>query len=299
MIFENAAASTPVWEVDNDNGDFRWYTPGFVAMKLTKAGNAVAQSLYDNNVEKVKINTAGNSFFTGGNVGIGTTTPLSTLTVVGTTTTTGLEVTGDAYNTAGTWSVFSDERLKSEVNTYTRGLDLITKIKTHTFKYNELSGNDTTKTHVGIIAQELAPLAPEMFTTLSKKINGQATDVYVYNGGTDLIYALINAIQEINNKLTGTYNDALVWVKSLKADKVETKMLCVEDVCVTKEQFLRMVQQSGGQSSPVSAPTTPVAPTETTSTPSEVITDPAPVVETPIAEPVPVEVPVTEVPVTE
>ncbi len=184
---------------------------------------------------------------TNNRLGIGTNTPFETLTVDGT-----LAVTGTAYNTAGTWSVFSDERLKKDITPYTKGLDFISSIKTKVFSYNDFSGNDTTKRHVGILAQDVAPLAPEMFTKKLMNLGGESAEVYVYNGGSDFIYALINAVQELSEK-----------IKNLKNDRVETKMLCVEDVCVSRDQFLRMVEQAGV----VPVATTPVIPEQESDTP--------------------------------
>jgi hypothetical protein len=297
LVFENAGASTPVWEVDNDAGNFRWFTPGFVQMNLSQSGNAATLDINNNNTSKIRLAANGDSYISGGRLAVGGTAASTALTVVGTTTTDGLEVLGSAYSNSATWNVFSDARVKKDVAEYKDGLDLIVSIDPKVFSYNGLGGtaNDG-KRHVGIIAQDVVEKAPYMFTKVMKKLNNEdatETELYVYNGGTDLIYALVNAVKELNGKLTGTYNDAVLWTKGLKADKVEAKVLCVEDVCVTKEQFMRMVQQSGVQ--PQSAPqtggseSTPVVSTtteevvspETSSTPEENIT---PVPSTPVEE---------------
>lgn len=40
----------------------------------------------------------------------------------------------------------------------------------------------------------------------------------------------------------GIVTNTMSWIRSLKSNRVETKLLCVEDVCVNKSQFLKMVQ---------------------------------------------------------
>jgi hypothetical protein len=42
-------------------------------------------------------------------------------------------------------------------------------------------------------------------------------------------------------KLTNVFVDMTLWVKSLRADKVETKELCIDDVCVTKDDLRQML----------------------------------------------------------
>ena len=112
-----------------------------------------------------------------------------------------------------------------------------------------------------------------MFTQVSKKLSptdAEPTNLYMYNGGADFIYALINAIKELNAKIL-----------TLKNESVETKKLCVEDICVTKEQFLRIIEQSNVTNS--QTPSIPSVP-ETTEEPTEA---PAPgvMVDSPFTEP--------------
>ena len=85
-------------------------------------------------------------------VGIRTTSPDRQLTVV-----------GGASKSAGgnTWDIFSDRRLKEDIQPYADGLEQLLQIEPVTFKYNgkgpyEASG----KTEVGIIAQDLQKIAP-------------------------------------------------------------------------------------------------------------------------------------------
>jgi hypothetical protein len=49
-------------------------------------------------------------------------------------------------------------------------------------------------------------------------------------------------------KLTNVFLDMTLWVKNINADKVQTKQLCIDDVCVTKSQLQQMIQNSGNNS---------------------------------------------------
>ena len=40
----------------------------------------------------------------------------------------------------------------------------------------------------------------------------------------------------------------ILWISNLKSNKVETKLLYTEDVCVDKRQFLKMVQNANNES---------------------------------------------------
>jgi hypothetical protein len=62
----------------------------------------------------------------------------------------------------------------------------------------------------------------------------------------------------------------------IQTDKLTTKQLCVEDICVTRDQFLHMVQQAGGSSNTGSTqgPSDPTPPPSTDQTPAA--SDPTP-----------------------
>jgi hypothetical protein len=48
-------------------------------------------------------------------------------------------------------------------------------------------------------------------------------------------------------KLTDVFMDMTLWVRGVKTDKVETKELCLEDVCVTKDQLKQMLNTTNTQ----------------------------------------------------
>ena len=87
-------------------------------------------------------------------VGIGTSTPSSKLHVNGSIT----------YN--GSLTNASDKRLKTDVKKFSYGLDEILGLRPIEYRYNGIGDLPSEKTHVGIFAQDLQEVAPELVGTL-------------------------------------------------------------------------------------------------------------------------------------
>ncbi|HEV7781446.1 MAG TPA: tail fiber domain-containing protein [Chitinophagaceae bacterium] len=105
----------------------------------------------------------------------------------------GFEVRNGSANTAtGTVGVFSDVRLKKNIQPFTDGLDVISKINPVSFNYNEHSPFITDKTQIGIIAQELEKIAPYM---VESNKQGGFDDLKSVNNQA-YIFLLINAVKE-------------------------------------------------------------------------------------------------------
>lgn len=103
-----------------------------------------------------------------------------------------LTISGLAYKPGGGgWTSSSDARLKQSIKPYTDGLDKILSINPVYYHYNELSGNDTSKEHIGVIAQELEKTAPYMVGTFK-----QNDTEYLNVDNSAMTYMLINAIKE-------------------------------------------------------------------------------------------------------
>ncbi len=124
-----------------------------------------------------------------GNVGIGTTGPTAKLSVNGTANKPG----------GGTWAVFSDRRLKKNVNTYSEGLEVLNKIKPVTFQYNGKADiADTDSRYVGVIAQDIQEIAPHTVRTVD--YNNTETGErgqYLEFDPNALTYMTINAVKEL------------------------------------------------------------------------------------------------------
>jgi hypothetical protein len=121
-----------------------------------------------------------------GNVGINAANPAATLVV-----------NGNAVNQTGVWDVYSDERLKKDISAFKAGLDVVRRLHPVTFHYNGLEGLSSERAQVGLIAQQVEQVAPEMVST---RAGEDLEDVRVMSPQA-LQYMLINAVQELESRL--------------------------------------------------------------------------------------------------
>lgn len=103
----------------------------------------------------------------------------------------------------GSWSVYSDSRIKENIVPYTKGLADILLINTVTYEYNGLAGTAKGAKYTGIIAQEMKEIFPDTIGTYKAKLNEEdeeKTELYDFNS-SDLTFALINAIKELKAEI--------------------------------------------------------------------------------------------------
>ena len=194
---------------------------------------------------------------TSGNVGIGTTAPADRLQVfgdirLGTTGSNGCIKDFGGTGITGTCS--SDERLKTNIVDLTDGyLDKMNNLRLITYNWNEQANSlnkvNTTTTNYGLLAQNVESVFPELVTTDSngyKQVNYSRLPIY-----------LLKALQELSKKVTSLFDGT---------GKVNVKELCIEDVCVTKQQLQQMLQNQNIQSAPIMTTSSPVAESNATST---------------------------------
>jgi hypothetical protein len=125
----------------------------------------------------------------GGNVGIGTSTPDQQLSVSG-----GASKTG-----GGSWSTFSDKRMKKNIMQFADGLDVINQVNPVTFQYNGAGGyKEDGKQYVGVIAQDMQKIAPYMIEIKDKKLyeSDKSTTALLMYDPSALTYILVNAVKE-------------------------------------------------------------------------------------------------------
>jgi hypothetical protein len=169
----------------------------FAAIRFHQGGNERGQ--FFTNQNDIYINssstTAGDDVLLGigstgvqlGNVGIGTQNPTAKLSVNGSANKVG----------GGSWAVFSDARLKKNINPYTDGLSSLLKIETKTFQYNGKAGiTDTEKQYIGIIAQDMQKIAPYMVSELDYN-----NEKYLEFDPSALDFMMVNAIKELNESI--------------------------------------------------------------------------------------------------
>jgi hypothetical protein len=107
-------------------------------------------------------------------------------------------------NAATTWSVISDMRLKRDVESYARGLSDLLPLEPIMFCWNGKGGTtDDGELHYGLSAQQVEEHLPELIheiehTPLARQDEAMTLKSY---SPTDLTFALINAVKEINVRL--------------------------------------------------------------------------------------------------
>ncbi len=222
-----------------------------------------------------------------GNVGIGTTTPSAQLTTTGSVRFASLTGAGSnlIVDSLGNVTVSSDERLKNIDGTFNRGLEDIMKINPITYHWKTETGFDTTNAYTGFSAQNMQLAIPEAVATSSTGFLNLAD--------RPIIATLVNAVKELSNRLSSIFDGtANIYGDTLKAKN----KLCVDDICVTKEQFRQILLNNGLQNNQV-IDTTPVAATTTDIIVNNSSTTTDEVVQT--VTPTPIENPVVEIPSTQ
>jgi trimeric autotransporter adhesin len=141
-----------------------------------------------------------------GNVGIGTTTPDSLLTVNGSADKPG----------GGSWGTYSDGRLKNLNGSFSSGLSQILRINPIRYRYksdNALGIRDTDE-HIGVVAQDVQQVIPEAVTENSKG--------YLLVNNDPIIWTMLNAIKEQQEEIRALKSDLQATRQSLQ--RVQTQV---------------------------------------------------------------------------
>jgi len=141
------------------------------------------------------ISSNGVSFFDGGNVGIGTTTPVQVLDVAGTIRQSGCTTAGTlAVNGSGDIICSSDARLKNVLGPYRPGLDVLAQIKPMLFTYKATAKDPKESfVHAGFIAQNVRAAIPQA--------SALQRDGYYSLDTTAILATSVNAINELKSQL--------------------------------------------------------------------------------------------------
>lgn len=115
-----------------------------------------------------------------------------------------LNVSGIPYAPQANFTVISDQRIKKNVQPYTKSLTDIETLNPVTFQYNGQYGTtDDGVTRVGLIAQQVQTSdMPEIVETY-KYVDPDTkveTDIYIINP-SELVFALINTVKELDARV--------------------------------------------------------------------------------------------------
>jgi hypothetical protein len=143
--------------------------------KLDVAGNATIGSGFNS-----AVTVPANGLLVEGGVGIATATPDQTLTVNG----------GASKPGGGSWSVFSDERLKNMKGSFNSGLSAVMQLQPLRYEYktDNALGLKSPGEHIGFGAQALQRVIPE---AVSRSSSG-----YLQVNNDPIIWTMLNAIKE-------------------------------------------------------------------------------------------------------
>jgi hypothetical protein len=180
-ITQTGTSAAAIWMNNTSAGGHHW-----AMFSRGAAGGAGDFSIYDNSAASHRL-----YILAGGNVGIGTTAPTALLSV-----------NGDANKAVGggLWGTFSDIRLKKDTSAFKDGLSVIKKIHPVRYRYNGKTGiRDTSSLNIGVIAQQIQPVAPYTVGTYMAKLDtadAQETQLLNYNGNA-LLYLFVYAFKEL------------------------------------------------------------------------------------------------------
>jgi hypothetical protein len=199
-----------------------------------------------------------------------------------------------AINAATGITCSSDERLKTNITDLS--LDSLEKVSTlRTVTYNWKT-DPTGKLMIGFIAQDLQAQFPEL---VSQNIDGMLSVNYA-----GMAPVLVEAIREMNLNVTqiadmtreNTWRDALIaWfgntangIENFIAGTIRARsQVCIDDVCINKEQLQAILQNNGivNQPSPIIVTPPPTDDPVIDNTTDDTVTDPDTDMNTPSEEP--------------
>jgi hypothetical protein len=131
-----------------------------------------------------------------GRLGINTNSPDSPLSVSGAASKTG----------GGLWSVISDIRIKKDIKPYDMGLKELVKVEPVRFRYKDTYLTNS-KEYVGIIAQQMRRHFPGTIDIYNDSKGKTGYRNLLRYNGSELTYALINAVKELNERVIELENE--------------------------------------------------------------------------------------------
>lgn len=145
-----------------------------------------------------------------------------------------LTITGNAYKPGGgDWVATSDRRLKKDIKHFEGGLNELLKVNPVWFRYNGKGGTDDDgKNYVGVIAQEIQPIAPYMIEKSKAKIektDKEESEILKVDP-TAFTYMIINSIKQLAQKAHAFEKTVRAWFdhQDERITNLENKMATMQ-----------------------------------------------------------------------
>jgi len=152
-----------------------------------------------------------------------------------------VDINGAGRISAGIWAP-SDTIIKKNVNYFKSGIKVIRQLNPVSFKFNGTGGFDTTGTHIGVIAENVARCAPyavQYSTILKDTVTRDTANILnIYEEA--ILYTAVNAIKEVDSVNTvqqNTIDSLRTNLKNLTTsyDSVRSVFLsylsCIKSLC--------------------------------------------------------------------
>lgn len=216
--------------------------------RLTASSSIDITAIFDQRgtSDILQLQDSGQSVFVvkdGGNVGIATTSPWRTLSVAGTVAINGLTGSTGAgsvclsasnelvYNSGSDACLPSLRATKHDINNLdVDALSIINQLQPSTFVYND--GDQ--RVRYGFMAEDTRDVDEHLVTYSA---NGELSGI----DDRAMTSLLVKALKQLNEKI----QSILAWFSDGKF-RVQND-ICVDDVCITKEQFKALLLDAGGE----------------------------------------------------
>jgi hypothetical protein len=166
-----------------------------MSMSIDGGGMGIARlnSMSTGASQSVRIGAGGTDVLTvrSDNVGIGVTGPSYQLH---------LSSNSAAKPTSSSWTVASDQRLKTDVRPFEHGLETLRAINPVWFTYNGAAGMPN-ETGIGTIAQDIQKAAPYMVSPWLYRSEDGSEEEYLGVDYGAMDFVIINAVKELDKKL--------------------------------------------------------------------------------------------------
>ncbi|WP_413943352.1 tail fiber domain-containing protein [Bdellovibrio sp. HCB-162] len=170
---------------------------------------------------------------------------------------------GTAYKPGGgSWAATSDRRLKSDIRDFNPGLDDLLKVHPVWFRYNGKGGTvKDGKDYVGVIAQELAPIAPYMVKTekaLIETDDKEKKDIYKVDPSA-FTYIIINSVKQLAQKASSFEATVKAWFHNHdeRLNNLEKQMTALqsqnEELRKQNEELLKYIKSQNNNRTPSSS----------------------------------------------